>query len=259
MKKAEFSPDGTYVVSLLEDGTVILWDAEGGDRLLTLSGQPYWDVAFSPEGTSLATVANDGRAILWDVRVGEQSETLVDENVSICAIAFSPDGSLMAIGTTEIMLIDMSSRDRIKTLKTPGSGYAVSSLAFSPDGSVLAAMNNRITLWDWSNGKQLHIFDDIDDRDVNKMAFSSDGRSFAIGTHSGAIHLWDIKKRQWLHDPMEYETENEVSGLAFSANGAALYAAYVGSYQSANKPLIVWDVISGQERRILENPLCRRR
>lgn len=27
-----------------------------------------------------------------------------------------------------------------------------------------------------------------------------------------------------------------------------------GSYQSANKPLIVWDVISGQERRILENP-----
>lgn len=251
-EKVEFSPDGSCLLSLLKDGTVMLWDSESGDRLFALGGnQKIEDAAFSPNGRSLATVDSDGRAILWDVRNGEQLQTLIDEGTSLNAIAFSSDGSLMAIGAAEIIIIDTANQNRKLTLKNPDSKATISALAFSPDGSMLAVMDNRISLWDWSNEKQIQIFSNIPDHYAKSMAFSPNGSVFAIGTARGEIHLWDMRSKRWFHDPLTCWDVDQVRALAFSSNGADLYAA---NYTWTDKALIVWDVINGQEKRILEIP-----
>jgi WD40 repeat protein len=54
--RAEFSPDGKWIVSAGEDQTVRVWSAEDGTLLQTLqeAEQPLLDVAFSPDGRFIA-------------------------------------------------------------------------------------------------------------------------------------------------------------------------------------------------------------
>ena len=56
MHRAEFSPNGKWIVSAGEDHTVRVWSAEDGTLLQTLqdSQEPLLDVAFSPDSRFIA-------------------------------------------------------------------------------------------------------------------------------------------------------------------------------------------------------------
>ncbi len=55
-------------------------------------------VSFSPNGRLLASSGNDGNIILWDMQSGEKLRVLFDERLPIAVgdMAFSPDGRLIA-------------------------------------------------------------------------------------------------------------------------------------------------------------------
>jgi hypothetical protein len=63
-----FSPDGNRIVTASEDTTVKVWDAQGGQELLTLKGHTsvVFSVAFSPDGKRLVTGSYDKTARVWD-------------------------------------------------------------------------------------------------------------------------------------------------------------------------------------------------
>ena len=83
------------------DRTAIVWDAETGDRLFTLSGhsQGINDVAYSPDGTLIATASVDRSAKLWDANTGELVATLLTSPDKITSVAFSRDGNILALGS----------------------------------------------------------------------------------------------------------------------------------------------------------------
>jgi WD40 repeat protein len=64
-----FSPDGSRLATVAEDGTARVWDAETGDALtpvLRLSG-PITRAFFLPDGDRLIAVGEGGRGRAWDL------------------------------------------------------------------------------------------------------------------------------------------------------------------------------------------------
>ena len=64
-----FSPEGRFLATGSQDGTVKIWDA-ATDRLLRLiranQGQ-VGEVTFHPDGKTLASAGEDGSVKIWEV------------------------------------------------------------------------------------------------------------------------------------------------------------------------------------------------
>jgi WD40 repeat protein len=89
-----YSRDGKRLASGSEDGTVAVWDAVTGEKLLRLAahgeGRGFHEVssiAFSPDGSSLATASWDGLVKTWDV-----GDVMTDRSARIIGPAEPPVG-----------------------------------------------------------------------------------------------------------------------------------------------------------------------
>ena len=66
---ANFSPDGTQVVSASIDGTVKLWQVSNGELIQSFEGHSHRvnSANFSPDGTQVVSASRDGTVKLWRV------------------------------------------------------------------------------------------------------------------------------------------------------------------------------------------------
>ena len=98
-----FSPNGKRLVTAGGFGTWTVWDAIGGQELLTHLGGGHSGtvegVSFSPDGERLASASFDKTAKVWDAGNGRELLTLRGfESASPWArgVKFSPDGRRLA-------------------------------------------------------------------------------------------------------------------------------------------------------------------
>lgn len=145
-----FSPDGSRLVSISQDGSLRIWDVEGraGLHTLNLPAAPR-SVAYSHNGQFLAVGTAEGGVLLLDAATNETVTSYTGHAGAVNAVAFSPDDTILASAGEEgtVRLWSTQSDLLLATLTTAPD--VVGDMAFSPDGELLAtaARNNTLRLW----------------------------------------------------------------------------------------------------------------
>ena len=196
VRSVAWSPNGALIASGMDDGIIILWDAERGVELGTLEGheQGVRSVAWSPDGELLCSGSDDSAIVLWDIESGSQAATLQGHTRGVHSIAPSPDGEMLASGSYDrkVILWNIASGESVKVLE--GHARGVRSIAWSPDGTQLvsAASDGTLALWDARSGDQLATLQEGGES-VHCLDWSHDGQRLASGEQDGSVILWDIQ------------------------------------------------------------------
>jgi WD40 repeat protein len=234
-------------------------------RAVTFSGHPFTvgDVAFCPDGrTVLARVDCYPEVWVWDTLTGAVQKRRFPgrpKNTQSKGLAVAPDGRMAAVcmGAQVRLWSPLDGKDGPSgpvLVDHPGNdGIA---LAFSPDGKLLASAvrvqnwsPTRITLHDLATGQPLRTLS-LDGglcfESGQRLAFSPDGQTLALGWGRPMVRLWDVVTGQELPSPpgdAEY-----VGPVAYSPDGKTLAVGL----EWGGAGLRLWDVASGKVKAFLQ-------
>jgi WD40 repeat protein len=256
---------GCWAIKNSETCKVLLYDAATGkvrrQFQVQEAGWAITALAFSPNRQVLAVGDSCGRIQLFNV-TGEEASRRMKAVAMVTALAFTPNGRVLASGDGIdcVRLWDVSSGALVREAQKRGPGSVGknsfdSSLAFSPDGKSLATGNsdNAVRLWDIAKGVERFRFhrqaEGVDSfkmfKEVAGVAFTPDGKTLAVDSDDGAIHLWEVAtgKKLWQVEAHRRRDCMRLNcSIAFSPDGKTLAS---WGWEHAIR---LWDVATGKER-----------
>jgi WD40 repeat protein len=153
-------------------------------------------LVFSPNGSRLLGLDQDGVLKFWEVATGNEIATTRLSDMYITHTRFSPDGKRLAVvgnlsqfATGEVRILDAENLREIWSLK--GHTLNVLDVAFSPDGQRLATASADRTarIWDLTTGKEILKLSGYPR--LWSLRFVSNGRRLIIASTDLTIHVWD--------------------------------------------------------------------
>ena len=243
---AQFSPDGTKIVTASLDNTALIWDLQTGAQIvLRGDGVSIRTAQFSPDGTKIVTASQDFTARIWDVQLGIELVVLEGHEGFVVSAQFSPDGTRIVTAAVDrtARLWDAETGDLIVEL--PGDNALVRSAQFSPDGTriVTNSLGGKARLWDGLSGELIAILD-VGEGIIVSAEFSPDGRQILTASTDGTVSVWDVVTGASLIE-MSERLEPNIESALFSPDGTRIVTA------SRDGPIQIWDVVSGTEIAVL--------
>jgi RNA polymerase sigma factor (sigma-70 family) len=277
-RAAALTPDGAFIAVAEADGTVCVWDvATGKETLRVATGhkEGVCAVALSPDGKRLASRGLDRNVIVWSVASGKELNRLSDIETAGPpgqpagageSMTFSPDGTVLAISFADLSHREAvglrlwelrSGKDLVRIAErhlASGEAPWEKPAAFSPDGKIVArVVRGAVALFDVSSGKELRtVALEMKDSIPEQVAFSADGKQFAIFTNRETVSVHDVATGKPIRTLDSGATgfsysRRDMAGrrLAFSPDGKLLVQVWGGN------SLRLWDLESS---RLLPGP-----
>jgi WD40 repeat protein len=190
-----WSPDGTRLATVSEEGTTKIWDALDGRPRLHLQGKHRSAVralSWSPDSRQLVTASADGTAIVWDPARGQELTTLRGHTSAISSVSWCPDRKRLATGSDDRTTKVWDAVDGRELFSLTGHAGEVHSVSWSPDGKRLATGSDDGTakVWDPSTGRELLGYTGR----VTSVSWSPDGEHLAIGSRDGTAKVWEAAR-----------------------------------------------------------------
>ena len=244
-----FSPDSQWLASAstMKDSQsvyeLVLYDVESGELIYQIEDLFTYDAftfSFSQDNKFLASDYADGQIMLWDLETGEQRYPISAETTG-GDFVFSPVENFLA---TEHSYVDRDNpidygthigykvvgSIRIWRVET-GKVYidiedGSRSMAFSPEGKILASGDwwGKVTFWQVDTGGAINQYYGHGSSVVS-VSFSPEGDLLASCSTDSKVLVWDVLTGRPIAT-FEPETESEFTTVAFSPDGAGLYASY---------------------------------
>jgi WD40 repeat protein/serine/threonine protein kinase len=198
---AEFSTDGTRVVTRTDGNEAYLWDY----RQSQLAAPPLSHAArvrhvcFSPDGAMVATASADGTACVWNASTGAKKFTLRHDG-PLTWVAFHPNVDRIATAAEDQTVRMWSAADGKRLDWSLPTGAVIDHFAFSPDGLRLLTAGRDKTARVWSVDRPCQLSPDLPyypSNDTQRYKFnykrfprfSPDGRS-VVSSNDQDVILW---------------------------------------------------------------------
>ncbi|MGH3991669.1 MAG: hypothetical protein ACRDSN_04295, partial [Pseudonocardiaceae bacterium] len=225
VRSAEFSPDGSRLVSAGADGARI-WAVRGppGVPLHTLGSGLVLNASFSHDGRLALTAGADRNARLWDTATGRQVRVLRGHRSALTTAVFSPDDMVVATGS-----IDQTGRlfdtDTGTTRAVLGSHTGtVRRIAFNKSGRRVAtgSQDGTARVWSTVSGRSPLVLRGHAGA-VQLLAFSPDGKSLATSSLDGTGRIWEVDPER-TGSPLPASRGRRSLEAAFTDDGRRLAA-----------------------------------
>jgi WD40 repeat protein len=204
----DLSPDGTYLLAVCNDATLLLWDFPSrrliremkwpGDNSRTMLAH------FSPDSKMLVTAGE--RVELWNVRTGartismRRTQSQGPKIQSVTCVAFRPDGGALFTAeecgalTDVIRMWNTSTGDLVGTFRWERSVAMSTVTALIPlsGGFLVSAgfFEGTLRLWDTRSTKELARFPT--GANITCVTLSPDGRILACIMGCRDLRIWKI-------------------------------------------------------------------
>ena len=200
-----FSPDGRYFLRGIGGKNAVLMDVETCRTVRTFAGhqETITKLAFSPDGETILSGDAQGIAIVWQVATGQQRVRIKGFGGPIRSVAYRPDGKRILVGGGK--------QPFAVSVSVAGDGWFpirdAGQAAFSPDGRRIvtdaaicdAETGGTIRRILWTSPYRIELSPN-GNWAIGAPRTPPHRHASGGGTPATAIHVWNTRTAQVVHD-----------------------------------------------------------
>ncbi len=257
------TPDGKQLISGSLDQSIIIWNLETGEELLTLTGHREWvnAIALTPDGKRVISGSSDKTIKVWDINTGREILTFEGHTDAVVSVAVTPDSKWVISGSWDktIRIWDLENGKQLNKIKAHTDRIKLVSI--TPDGKLIIALlidfgleNKPINLFNnsaikgWNLADRTEIFTRWSETSFwNNMAITPDGKYLISAAIDITIFNLETKEKLFTLCTEIKRVGSSVDTLTVTPDGKLLISGL------GNGVIQIWDLNTKEELITLMN------